>query len=160
MPTTAERSPYPSGPPGTGGRNGRRTMTRLLTSALLAASLSLVIAAPAGADPPTGVGPFVDIFDDVNPCTGLDHTVTIAATFFVHSHAGGVVGVRTLSTSSGFFGKGTSSFVNNGEIEMFRFTDMLSNDAGDRIMAKGVFVVALSTGTVRVDKFELTCVGA
>jgi hypothetical protein len=31
--------------------------------------------------------------------------------------------------------------------------------AGDRISARTVFVVDLSTGTVRVDRFELTCLG-
>ena len=142
-------------------------MKRWVTGSVLAAALLLVVAAPAGADPPTQVGPFEDTFDDVNPCTGLVHTVTIAATFSVHSHDGPIVaqGDRTLSTSSGFFGEGTSSFV-LGEIEMFRFTDLLSNDAGDRIKATGVFVEQdpdledLSTGTVRVDRFDLTCLGS
>ena len=134
-------------------------MTRLLTAALLTASLSFAVAAPAGADPATPIGPFVDTFIDENPCTGLDHTVTISATFFVHSHDGGVVGDRTLSTSSGFFGQGTSSFVENGQIEMFRSTDLLTNESGDRIRAKVLFVDDLSTETVRVDTFDLTCLG-
>jgi hypothetical protein len=137
-------------------------MKRLVTGCVLAASLLFVLAAPAGADPPTQMGPFEETFDDVNPCTGLVQTVTIAVTFSVHSHDGRNVahGDRTVSTSSGFVGEGTSSFVANGQIEMFRFTDILSNDAGDRIRAKGVFVVDLSTGTVRVDEFELTCLGS
>jgi hypothetical protein len=107
------------------------------------------------------MGPFEETFDDVSPCTGLVHTVTIAATFSVHSHNGRIVahGDRALSTSSGFSGGGISSFVDNGQIEMFRFTDILSNDSGDRIRANGVFVVDLSTGTVRIDKFELVCLG-
>jgi hypothetical protein len=137
-------------------------MKRWVTGFVLAASLLLVVAAPAGADPPTEMGPFVETFDDVNPCTGLVHTVTIAVTFSVHFHDDRIVahGDRTLSTSSGFVGEGTSSFVDNGQIEMFRFTDILSNDSGNRIRANGVFVVDLSTGTVRVDKFELTCLGS
>jgi hypothetical protein len=137
-------------------------MKRLVTGCVLAAALLLVVAAPAGADPPTQVGPFEETFDDVNPCTGLVHTVTIAATFSVHSHNGPTIvaqGDRTLSTSSGFVGEGTSSFV-LGQIEMFRFTDLLSNDAGDRIKATGVFVEDLSTGTVRVDRFDLVCLGS
>jgi hypothetical protein len=137
-------------------------MKRWVTSFALAASLVLVVAAPASADPPVQMGPFVDTFEDVNPCTDQVHTVTIAATFSVHFHDDRVVAHadRTLSTSSGFSGTGTSSFVDNGRIEMFRFTDILSNDAGDRIRAKGVFVVDLSTGTVRVDTFELSCLGS
>jgi hypothetical protein len=137
-------------------------MKRLVTGCVLAVSLLFVVAAPAGADPPTQMGPFEETFDDVNPCTGLVQTVTIAVTFSVHSHDGRNVaqGERTISTSSGFVGEGTSSFVANGQIEIFRFTDILSNDAGDRIRAKGVFVVDLSTGTVRVDKFDLVCLGS
>jgi hypothetical protein len=48
----------------------------------------------------------------------------------------------------------------NGEIEMFRFTDILSNHARDRIRARSVVVVDLSTGTARVDSFDLTCLGS
>ena len=139
-------------------------MRRFVTGCVMAASLLLllVLAAPASADRPTQMGPFVEAFEDENPCNGLVHTVTIATTFAVHSHDGRFVahGDRALSTSSGFLGKGASSFVDNGQIEMFRFTDILSNDSGDRIRANGVFVVDLSTGTVRVDKFELTCLGS
>jgi hypothetical protein len=36
---------------------------------------------------------------------------------------------------------------------------MLTNDDGERIQAKGVFVIDLSTDTVRVDDFDLVCVG-
>jgi hypothetical protein len=98
----------------------------------------------------------------VNPCTGLAQTGTLAVTFYVHSQDGRIVarGDRTLSTSSGFVGAGTSSYVFNGEIEMFRFSDILSNDAGDRISARSVFVVDLSDGTVRVDSVDLTCLNS
>jgi hypothetical protein len=35
----------------------------------------------------------------------------------------------------------------------------LANASGDRFRARGVFVVDLSTETVRVERFELTCRG-
>jgi hypothetical protein len=84
------------------------------------------------------------------------------STFFVHDHRGTevVVGRSVVSTSSGFSGKGTSSFTSNDQVERARFLDMLTNDEGDRIQAKGVFVLDLSTDTVRVEKFRLTCVGS
>jgi hypothetical protein len=140
----------------------RTTIKRLVTACVLAASLLFLVAAPASADPPTQVGPFEETFEDVNPCTGLLQTGTLVVTFYVHSQNGRIVarGDRTLSTSSGFVGTGTSSYVLNGEIEMFRFTDILSNDAGDRIRARSVVVVDLSTGTLRVDSFDLTCLGS
>ena len=140
----------------------RTTIKRLVTASVLAASLLLLTAAPASADPPTQMGPFAETFQDVNPCTGLVQTGTLVVTFSVHSEDGRIIarGDRTLSTSSGFVGTGTSSYVLNGEIEMFRFTDILRNGAGDRIRARSVFVVDLSTATVRVDSFDLTCLGS
>jgi hypothetical protein len=42
---------------------------------------------------------------------------------------------------------------------VFRLTDILTNPSGDRIRARGLFVLDLSTGTARVDKGELTCLG-
>jgi hypothetical protein len=42
---------------------------------------------------------------------------------------------------------------------MFRLTDILTSPSGDRIRARFVIVFDLSTGTVRVEKGELTCLG-
>jgi hypothetical protein len=70
----------------------RKLLLVLLTLAALA------VAPPAAADPPIAM-PFEVTFSDVNPCTGLMHTVTIAGTEFVHSHDGRVVvyGQRTIT---------------------------------------------------------------
>ena len=54
---------------------------------------------------------------------------------------------------------GTDSFVDNGQILKFRQTDILTNASGDRFRARDVFVVDISTGTVRVERLELTCLG-
>lgn len=123
--------------------------------------VALVVAGPAAANPPTA-SPFEFVFDDVNPCTGDTHTVTIAGTAFVHDHDGRIVAVseRTITTSpTGFVGHGTDSYVLNGQVEMFRLTDILTSPSGDRIRARFVIVFDLSTGTVRVEKGELTCLG-
>ena len=123
--------------------------------------VALAFAAPVGADPPTEI-PQLDVFPDVNPCTGLLNTVTITETFFAHSHDGRVNGhsERTITTSpTGFVGHGTDSLVMNGQISVFRLTDILTNASGDRMRARFVLVVDLSTGTVRVDEFELDCLG-
>jgi hypothetical protein len=42
---------------------------------------------------------------------------------------------------------------------LFTSTDVLTDPAGDRIRARTVLVLDLSTGTVHVDKGELTCLG-
>jgi hypothetical protein len=122
--------------------------------------VALAVAAPAAADPPTTVE-FLDVFPDVNPCTGNVMTVTIAATAYVHEHGSRTVvhAKRTITTSDGFSGRGTDTFVDNGKVLVFRFTDMMTNASGDRFRAKGVFVLHVATDTVRVDKFELKCLG-
>jgi hypothetical protein len=132
---------------------------RLLVSTLVG-SLALATVAPAVADPATAVREVIT-FPDADPCTGETHEVTIDVTFLVHFHDGVTVarGVRTLTTSSGYAGRGRSSYVENGRVEKFRFSDRVTDDSGNRIRASGVFVVDRSTGAVRVDKFDVTCLG-
>ena len=100
------------------------------------------------------------MFPDVNPCTGNAMTVTFVGTVSVHSHDSRVVAIahRTITTSDGFVGHGTDSFV-VGQVLMSRITDVMTNASGDRFRARGVFVLDLKTDTVRVDRFELTCLG-
>ena len=120
--------------------------------------VALAVAAPASADPPATVM-FEDVFPDVNPCTGTNMTVTIATTAYVHEHGSREVvhAQRTITTSDGFVGRGTDTFVDNGQIILFRQTDIMTNASGDRFRARGVFVLDLSTETARVESFELTC---
>jgi len=122
--------------------------------------VALAFAVPAAADPPTEF-PIFDVIPDVNPCTGNPMTVTFVGTLFVHEHGFRDVNLahRTITTSDGFVGHGTDSFVDNGEVLMSRITDIMTNASGDRFRARGVFVLDVSTGTVRVDRFELTCLG-
>jgi hypothetical protein len=132
-----------------------------VAAAITLAVVALAFVAPAAADAPTAI-PFEFVFDDVNPCTGLTHTVTIAGTTFVHEHDGRLVARsdRTITTSpTGFVGRGTDTNVVNGQVEMFRLADILTNSSGDRIRARAVIVVDLSTGTVKVEKGGLTCLG-
>jgi hypothetical protein len=128
---------------------------------LLLALLALAVAAPAGADRPQEF-PILDVFPDTNPCTNTPMTVTFTGTFFVHEHGGREVvrGDRTITTSDGFVGHGTDSFVDNGQVLMFRQTDIMTNaSTGQRFRARGLFVLDLSTETVRIERFELTCLG-
>jgi hypothetical protein len=128
--------------------------------AVLLGVVALSVAGPAAADSPTAF-PFSVTFDDVNPCTGDFHTVTIAGTTFVHFHGDRIVAYseRTITTSDGFVGHGRDSGVENGQVSTFSFLDILANASGDRFRARGVFVFDVSTGTMRVERFELTCLG-
>jgi hypothetical protein len=120
--------------------------------------VALAFAAPAAADAPTEFS-FLDVFPDVNPCTGAPMTVTLAAMGFFHEHGSREVAYakRTITTSDGFSGGGTESFVNNGRVIKFSFADIMTNASGDRFRARGVFVLDISTDAARVDNFELTC---
>jgi hypothetical protein len=123
--------------------------------------VALAFAAPAAADRPTEF-PILDVFSDVNPCTGNAQTVTFVGTLFVHEHGSREVNLahRTITTTEGFVGHGTDSFVDNGQIIMFRLTDILTNaTTGDRFRAQFLFVLDLSTETVRVERGGLTCLG-
>jgi hypothetical protein len=122
--------------------------------------VALAFAVPAAADRPTEF-PILDVFPDVNPCTGNPMTVTFVGTVSVHFHGSRIVAHahRTITTSDGFVGHGTDSIVDNGQVFKFRLTDILTNASGDRFRAHDVFVADLSTETVRVDRFELTCLG-
>jgi hypothetical protein len=122
--------------------------------------VALAFAAPAAADPPTEFPIFVE-FQEVNPCTGETVTVTYVGTAFFHFHDSSIVArsERTITTSDGFTGHGTDSFVQNGQIFTSRHDDVLTNASGDGFLVRSVLVVDLSTETVRVDRFELTCLG-
>jgi hypothetical protein len=127
----------------------------------LVSVVALAFAAPAAADRPTAF-PSVEVFPDVNPCTGDTMTVTIAVTDFVHFHDGRIVvrSERTITTSDGSVGHGTSSLVGNGQVIRFGMTDIMKNtSAGYGFRARGLFLLDLSTDTVRIERFELTCLG-
>jgi hypothetical protein len=104
--------------------------------------------------------PFIFVFDDLNPCSGEIHTVTISGTERIHEHNGQLVihGERTITTSSGFVGRGTHSFVANGNIEKLTLTDILRHPPGAQIRAHLTFVFDVSGSTVRVEKGAITCV--
>jgi hypothetical protein len=141
--------------------SGERSNAMKRLSAVLLGVVALGVAAPAAADPPTA-SPFEDVFPDVNPCTGDIITVTVAGTDFVHLHDGRLVvrSERTFTTSDGSVGHGTSSLVDNGQVISFTTTDIMRNASGGYgFRARGVFVLDISTGTVRVERFELTCLG-
>ena len=137
----------------------RQAVLGALAAAVTLTVVALAFAASAAADAPTEI-PFEFVFDDVNPCTGDIHTVTIAGTTSIHNHDGRIVAYseRTITTSpTGFVGHGTDTYVLNSQVELFRLADIATNPSGERFRARFVSVVDLSSGTVRVVKGELTC---
>ena len=88
-------------------------------------------------------------------------TVTFVGTAFAHEHGSREVvhAERTITTSDGFVGRGTETFVNNGQIFKYTQTDIMSNDSGERFRARVVVVGDVSTDMLRVERFALTCLG-
>jgi hypothetical protein len=123
--------------------------------------VALSVAGPAAADPPAEF-PISVAFQEVNPCTGETVTFTYLGTAFFHFHDSRTIArsERTITTSDGFAGRGTDSFVQNGQVFTSRHNDVLTNATGDRFLVRTVFVLDLSTDTARVERFELTCVAA
>ena len=123
--------------------------------------VALSVAGPAAADPPAEF-PISVAFQEVNPCTGETVTFTYLGTAFFHFHDSRTIArsERTITTSDGFAGRGTDSFVQNGQVFTSRHNDVLTNATGDRFLVRSVFVLDLSTDTARVERFELTCLAA
>jgi hypothetical protein len=122
---------------------------RIATLVLVVAAVALAGAVPAQADPPD-VRSFQDVFTDIDPCTGLEHTVTIDVVayepVFGTTHA-----THTVTTSSGYVGRGVEIGVFHDAF--FTANDMLYNPAtGQRIHAHLVIIGE------RVADVSLTCV--
>ena len=133
-------------------------MKVLLLIVALAGS-ALAGAVTAAADPP-GVRHVQDVFVDVNPCTGLDHTVIVDVTIYDHGQSSH--GVATVTTSSGFVGRGEETSVFDSAT--FVLNHMLVNSAtGERIRAQLIFIgqeEGSSPEDARVFRSSVECVRA
>ena len=123
--------------------------------------VALAFAVPVAANPPVEE-PILDVFTDINPCSGEEMTVTFLGSVLVHEHGNRVIAIaqRTITTSDGFEGHGVDSFVDSGQVLRATLTDVMNNEAtGQRFRAHFAFVLDLATDTVRVERGELTCLG-
>ena len=126
---------------------------------LIALTLALALVSPAAADAPTE---FLlhDHFVDVDPCTGLEHTVDVAGTFYRHFHANGNTyhADATITTSSGYLGHGVEVSVDHEQILVLNH--VLANPNSNRIRARLVLVWDANFTVLRVERFRLECIGA
>jgi hypothetical protein len=116
--------------------------------------------AAAGANAPTSF-PWFEQFDYVDPCSGLDMVVTITGTAYLITKDGRQVFRidRTISTSTGFQGTGTSTDMYTGRIESLVSDDVLAIGSGQRFRVHFTFVADWGTNTIRVDKGGAVCLG-
>jgi hypothetical protein len=125
-------------------------------------AVSLVVTmAPALADAPTVLTDQVTFVDE-NPCTGLDHTITIFMTVFVHEDHNNnlVVHVeRTGITDSGYtMFNGQLQFVNNSHVVVQTFKDLWRNDDGSIFEAAALLVINLNQGEIQVQQGAIRCI--
>jgi hypothetical protein len=123
----------------------------------------VVTMAPALADAPTVLTDEVTFVDE-NPCTGLDHTITIFMTVFVHEDHNNnlVVHVeRTGITDSGYtMFNGQLQFVNNSHVVVQTFKDLWRNDDGSTFEASALLVINLNQGEIKVQQGAVRCIHA
>jgi hypothetical protein len=123
--------------------------------------MTLTAAPPVLADKPVTFTDSVT-FTDVNPCTGVDHEVTIDFVVAIHEHQNNFVVHldRSGTTDSGFtMIAGTDSFVANANVEREAFTDQWRHPDGSKFVAQGEFVFNLNQGELLVNNFSLRCLG-
>ena len=136
----------------------RRTFYAVVVGAMF---MTLTAAPPVLADRPVTFTDS-DTFTDVNPCTGVDHELTIESVVSIHEHQNNFVVHldRSGTTDSGFtMIAGTSSFVASANVERATLTDQWRHPDGSKFVAQGQFVLNLSQGEVLVDNGSLRCLG-
>lgn len=110
-------------------------------------------------------GPFV--FPDDDPCTPTfdpnEHVVTISGTLFVHFLPNGNLVARvkrTITTDSGYEGRGEATQVVNGKVFQQQLNDINTHPDGRKFRAQGVLLFDLTTTppTVRVEMGGLFCI--
>lgn len=110
-------------------------------------------------------GPFV--FPDDDPCTPTfdpnEHIVTISGTLFVHFLPNGNLVARvkrTITTDSGYEGRGEATQVVNGNVFQLQLNDINSHPDGRKFRSNEVLIIDLTTDppTVRVAEVGLTCI--
>ena len=129
---------------------------KVLLALLAVTSAALIGTVTASANPPT-VRSFQETFDDLNPCTGQMHTVTIVVTQYLVSPILNR-GTHEITTSSGFVGRGQETEVGPND-EVFVLNDTLVNaETRERIRTQLIGIVNPATGEFQVFRAELTCI--
>jgi hypothetical protein len=107
------------------------------------------------------------MFDAFNPCTGLDHIVTLKGTFWNQTHPNNrtLRWRATLTTSDGYAGHYIETWTGSnifgpGDVSNHTFNITAKHPSGSRFKVHLVWIMDEKTSppTVRVDKFALTCI--
>lgn len=133
---------------------------KLLVAVLAGGLLMTISAAPALADDPFTYTES-ETFEDVNPCTGLVHEVTLQFDVNIHQHQNNFVGYaeRSGTTSSGYTMHGRDSFVANHSVERLAQTDVWRHPDGSMFIVQVHYTFDLSSGEVITGGGSFRCIG-
>jgi hypothetical protein len=134
-------------------------LRKMLMAVLAGVLFTTIFAAPALADRPFTYTDS-ETFEDVNPCTGLDHEVTLEFFVNIHQHQNNFVGYaqRSGTTSSGYTMHGRDSFVANHSVERFTSTDVWRDADGSMFIVQARFTFDLYSQEVITEGGSFRCI--
>ena len=133
-------------------------MPRLIASLVATIAILVALSPQASATKPEQIQASAT-FSDVNACTGEDELITLNWTITVHENRRNTVLKfdTTVTTSLGFFGKGTETQVTTTD-KMLNTLNIRTTNGKQVVMVKGHRNIDLSTGEVVSDTFRTRCV--
>jgi hypothetical protein len=137
-------------------------MRRLIYAVTLAMVFVGVVAVPAMADNPTTI-PAALVWEDVNPCSGLPHEVTLDAVVSMHDHRNnGLFHVNySGTTSSGFtLIAGQENAMSNDNVVRGTFSFQWRHADGSKFVEQGKFVINFQKNEMLVDALGSRCIGS
>jgi hypothetical protein len=137
-------------------------MRRLTYAVTLAMAFVAVSAVPAMADKPTTFTPPPLVDEDVNPCSGLIHEITLAPVVSVHDHQnnGGFHVSYTGTTDSGFtLIAGAENATRNNNVVRGTFNFQWRHPDGSKFVEHGRFIY-FQKDDMEVEVLSSRCIGS
>lgn len=133
---------------------------KLLAVAGCMLMVSMGLTTQAGADAPIRFQDSVT-FTDINPCTGLEHEITINFDVSIHEHQNNFVlhlG-RSGTTDDGYSMHGAESQTGTSGGFRAHFVDIWKSSDGSKFRVLGNFVANDNQEEIKVDSFSFKCLG-
>jgi len=138
-------------------------MRRLIYVVTLAMVFVGVVAVPAMADKPTTITPEPLVRERLNPCSGLEHEVTVNPVVSMHDHNNNElfhVSYYAGTTSSGYtLVAGTENAMKNNNVVRGTFNFHWRHADGSKFVEQGKFVINFQKNEMLVDVLGSRCLG-
>lgn len=136
---------------------------RLICAVTLATAFVAIVALPAMADKPTTFKPGPMVSESVNPCSGLDHEVTVNPVVSMHDHRhNGLFHVSYLGTTSSGFTliAAQENAMRNDNVVRGTFNFQWRHADGSKFVEQGKFVINFQKDEMMVDVLGSRCIGS